>query len=220
MLSRDKLHPIGFMEKNADLDLGKRLKELRGSVSQAEFAKKIGVSLPSYQRYEYGERTPHPHTLSKIARLCDTTIDWLLTGDLNVEKALILLRGEQSLVLQDFVEKEEKILFRELKILIASSKKTVSKEDFEKISKMADDHLLGVLRKHIHASRKETDYLKHIELASPRSPLYSLIRRIEKIYNRGDKAKIDAIKALLDGFEYNIKASQNPIEAQKKTDGE
>jgi hypothetical protein len=54
-----------------------RLKTLRGDLSKAEFARKIGVSAPVYQRYEEG-RVPRASTLSVIADRCGVAIEYLL----------------------------------------------------------------------------------------------------------------------------------------------
>lgn len=70
-------------------DIGKRLKKLRGSLSQREFAKKIGLPHKTYQRYEYGEGIPKAHTLKKIAQKESVTVDWLLTGSLRSFEEMI-----------------------------------------------------------------------------------------------------------------------------------
>ena len=57
------------------------------------------------------------------------------------------------------------------------------------------------MRKWIQESMKEDEEVKHFDQISSRSSLYSIFRRIEELYNRGEKAKIDTIKALLDAFE-------------------
>lgn len=61
--------------------VGKRFKELRGNLTQKEFADKIKVPLRSYQRYESGERMPTINTLKNIAYICDTSTRWILTGE-------------------------------------------------------------------------------------------------------------------------------------------
>ena len=60
--------------------IAKRLKELRGNRSQGGFAKEIGVALRAYQYYESGDRVPDTDRLTRIANLCKTTTDWILTG--------------------------------------------------------------------------------------------------------------------------------------------
>ena len=66
-------------------ELGGRFRLLRESLSpppsQSEMARRIGVSIPTYIRYESGERVPPADFLLKILKL-DPSIDpaWLLTG--------------------------------------------------------------------------------------------------------------------------------------------
>ncbi len=63
------------------ISIGNRIKLLRGKLSQAKFAEKLGTSLRAYQLYEAGDRAPKEPTLQKIAQICDVTVDWLLTGN-------------------------------------------------------------------------------------------------------------------------------------------
>ncbi len=57
------------------------------------------------------------------------------------------------------------------------------------------------MRKWIQEGVEEAEQINHFDQNSSRSSLYSIFRRIEEMYNRGEKAKIDAMKALLDSFE-------------------
>lgn len=66
------------MKKYADV--GNRLRQLRAQLSQENFAKKIGVSLRTYQHYEAGERIPKGNVLYRIASICDVSAD-LILGD-------------------------------------------------------------------------------------------------------------------------------------------
>lgn len=59
-------------------DFAARLRELRGDVSQAAFARKIGVSQQNLNRYEAGLVIPRGHILRIIATQCGVSIDWLL----------------------------------------------------------------------------------------------------------------------------------------------
>lgn len=57
---------------------GKRLEELRGHRSKADFARFLGIeSAVNYGRYEAG-RVPDPEILCEIANRTGCTIDWLL----------------------------------------------------------------------------------------------------------------------------------------------
>jgi len=56
----------------------KRFNELRGDMSQDEFAKFIGVSRATIGFYENGERVPDALTLIKISDACDTDVEYLV----------------------------------------------------------------------------------------------------------------------------------------------
>ncbi|MHB8110900.1 MAG: XRE family transcriptional regulator [Syntrophorhabdaceae bacterium] len=64
--------------------IGKRLKDLRGSLSQSEMANRFNMPLRSYQYYESGERVPPMPILAEIATQYGKTVDWLLSGDLKL----------------------------------------------------------------------------------------------------------------------------------------
>jgi transcriptional regulator with XRE-family HTH domain len=53
------------------------VKKLRGNLSQAEFAKKIGISQQAIARYELG-RFPKPEILEKIAAAAGKKISWII----------------------------------------------------------------------------------------------------------------------------------------------
>lgn len=79
-LSRKKDENMDVSEKKF-IEVGNRLKLLRGNLSQNEMAGRFGMTLRSYQRYEAGERVPPMVVLGKIAKDYKTTVDWLLTGE-------------------------------------------------------------------------------------------------------------------------------------------
>ena len=80
-----------------------------------------------------------------------------------------------------------------------------SREDLQRISNLfdfgKDGNFIDIMRKWIQEGMKKAEEVKHFDQISSRSSLYSIFRRIEELYNRGEKAKIDTIKALLDAFE-------------------
>lgn len=57
-----------------------RLRELRidNDMSQQEVAKLLGMSQTGYSKYETGEVVPPADTLIKLAKLYNTSIDYLL----------------------------------------------------------------------------------------------------------------------------------------------
>ncbi len=62
------------------LDIGNRLRILRGNKTQSEFAADIGTTLRAYQYYEAGDRVPSIELLTEIAKKYNKSVDWILTG--------------------------------------------------------------------------------------------------------------------------------------------
>lgn len=68
------------MKKVSSMQVGQRIRLIRGKTTQTDFAKLIGVRKQNYvSRYEHG-RIPNPDLLVKIANYGKVTVDWLLTG--------------------------------------------------------------------------------------------------------------------------------------------
>lgn len=65
-----------------------RLKELRGDLSQAKFAKPLGLSQQNYGNYERGEQRINQELLTKICKTYKCTTEWLLGLD-NVKTFVI-----------------------------------------------------------------------------------------------------------------------------------
>ena len=55
-----------------------RLKELRGTESQAAFSAAIGVNRVQYAKYESGQNSPSVDLLERICRVHSCSADWLL----------------------------------------------------------------------------------------------------------------------------------------------
>ncbi|MDR3562111.1 MAG: helix-turn-helix transcriptional regulator [Negativicutes bacterium] len=58
-------------------ELGDRIKEARGSLTQKEFAAKIGVDNTTVASWEIGRREPDLDSLIKIAEMSGVSLDWL-----------------------------------------------------------------------------------------------------------------------------------------------
>lgn len=54
------------------------LRRLRGDMSQAEFARFLGISQPRYANYESGNREPDLITLCRIAAMTTGSVDELI----------------------------------------------------------------------------------------------------------------------------------------------
>lgn len=61
--------------------VGNRLIRLRGTRTQAEVAKALGVSLASIGMYERGERIPRDEVKIALAKYYDTTVQAIFFAD-------------------------------------------------------------------------------------------------------------------------------------------
>ena len=62
--------------------IGRRIRELRGfEMTQAEFAKRIGVAQSYLSALERGEKEPGAGVLLAISQEFTRSVDWLLTGE-------------------------------------------------------------------------------------------------------------------------------------------
>ena len=75
------------MAKKQTVDIGNRLKKLRGTVPQSTVAQYAGITVPVYSRYETGLSEPSLYTVSKLAEFFRVSVDYLINGDVEpVEK--------------------------------------------------------------------------------------------------------------------------------------
>ena len=63
-----------------NLNTAERLKKIRGDMTQADFAKLIGIHKNSLKRYERGESEPDIGVCSKICSVFGVSPDWLILG--------------------------------------------------------------------------------------------------------------------------------------------
>lgn len=86
-LSTEKCDNMDVQE-NKYIKVGQKLKILRGKLSQAEMAKRLDVTLRSYQRYESGERPPPIRSLAEIADKYKIRLEWIFDEDVDLQSAL------------------------------------------------------------------------------------------------------------------------------------
>lgn len=62
------------------MSIGEKIREKRRTAkcSQCELAKKIGVAQPTVCNYERDLRAPRMQTIKKIAKVLDTSVDYLV----------------------------------------------------------------------------------------------------------------------------------------------
>jgi transcriptional regulator with XRE-family HTH domain len=97
------------------MDFAERLKDLRKrkSLSQAQLADLIEVHFTQVSRYERGETKPNAEAMTKLAKVLDTTVDYLMNG------------SNEEVVQEAGLEKELIARFREVQLLPWEEKKTV-----------------------------------------------------------------------------------------------
>lgn len=89
------------------------LKQLRADkkLSQADFAKKIGVHVTHLSRYERGLSSPSLEVVQKIVEVLNISIDTLVFGQKNIEDGIN--------------DKELAVLFKKTQLLSDKQKQTV-----------------------------------------------------------------------------------------------
>jgi transcriptional regulator with XRE-family HTH domain len=182
--------------------VGERLRELREknlNISQEEFAKRVGISLSGYQNYEAGKRVPHPHALTKIAEMCDTTVDWILTGELNVEKARQIEWLKRASAMEELVEEIERSVKREEKLLVMGVREETPKYGLDRLGQIKDKDLIQTLRNFITDTK--------IDILQPEDR-----KVVEDVIEILKSKKTDIVNALIG----NIKVFKDAIKGPKE----
>ena len=69
------------MKSSSKIEIGHRIRQLRGKKNQIYFANKIQIEPKYLSKYETGRVTPPLKVLWKIMEECNISLDWLLAGD-------------------------------------------------------------------------------------------------------------------------------------------
>ncbi len=67
-------------EQQAAGSIGQRIRVVRASMRQPDFAKSVGISANTLSRNELGKTTPDAEVLAEMCRRYNVNGDWLLTG--------------------------------------------------------------------------------------------------------------------------------------------
>lgn len=83
-----------------------RLKECREKIgiSKQEAARRIGISQPAYLRYESGDRKPSLQTTKEIARVLNTSVDYLVGNSDDNNPTLIEISKDDNSELFRIIE--------------------------------------------------------------------------------------------------------------------
>lgn len=79
-------------------NIGNRIKEIRGPMSQSEFAEAIGVDRKTVSNYESGKRIPDPEVIVTLYDKWGVQPLWLLSGKGPESRGKILSAAEIDLV--------------------------------------------------------------------------------------------------------------------------
>lgn len=128
---------LGYEEKNEGKKghtniLTKKLKELRGELSQEKYAKIFGLTQRTYSNYETGIREPDIETLIKIANYHNISVDYLIGHD------NAIMKRPYSEIAENFIKEFQELFSEERFIKIA---RTYKKLD----DKQRDAFLLAIL---------------------------------------------------------------------------
>jgi len=74
--------------KKKFLDAGQRIAELRGTLTQAQFAERLGVDRKTVVNWEAGERLPDGASLLKLVEAFAADVNYILTGNRSYQEVL------------------------------------------------------------------------------------------------------------------------------------
>jgi transcriptional regulator with XRE-family HTH domain len=98
------------------IEFGRRLRELRGEQSQADFATRTGINHTSYGLYERGARSPDLDFLIRLHKATGASLDWLAgirpaqDLSLNVLRSVVMVVEEETPNIDP--ESKAKLIFR------------------------------------------------------------------------------------------------------------
>jgi transcriptional regulator with XRE-family HTH domain len=84
------------------IEIGERVKLVRGELNQRDFADRLGVSKGSISQIEQGKAMPSGDFLLKIHSAFEVDITWLLTGMGNQPTTAPALRPDEAALLDNY----------------------------------------------------------------------------------------------------------------------
>ena len=85
------------------MDVGQRIREIRGNIPRNEFAEKIGIHPQTLYLYEKGKRVVDVELVKVISEQFDVSAEWLIYGK-ETQK------NESISQLEEIIEKKDRIL--------------------------------------------------------------------------------------------------------------
>lgn len=107
-----------------DIDRLKKVREKKG-ISKNEAAKRMGLSQPTYLRYESGERTPSIQVIKVMADVFNTSVSYLTGETDSPEKDSFFVNKETNPELFTLLEACDKASPDKLKRIMEYAKKII-----------------------------------------------------------------------------------------------
>lgn len=101
------------------MDIGDRIKQIRGKTSRAEFAEKLGIHPQTLYLYEKGKRVVDVELIQLLCTTFGVSVEWLIFGTEKLHAAVS--RGEDERLRQELAEKEARISQLQNELIAAQS---------------------------------------------------------------------------------------------------
>ncbi|MDA8059204.1 MAG: helix-turn-helix domain-containing protein [Leptospirillum sp.] len=119
---------MGIIFNHHSSGIAQRIRFLRGALSQAAFANRLGISQTDISRYESSSRIPPMSLLISIAKEFRVSLDWLVFGNhdqstqtIVSEPSLQTDEDRQLMVLIRKLDRKDRTLISELARRLADS---------------------------------------------------------------------------------------------------
>lgn len=119
---------MGIILNHHSSGIAQRIRFLRGALSQAAFANRLGISQTDISRYESSSRIPPMSLLISIAKEFRVSLDWLVFGNhdqstqtIVSEPSLQTDEDRQLMVLIRKLDRKDRTLISELARRLADS---------------------------------------------------------------------------------------------------
>jgi transcriptional regulator with XRE-family HTH domain len=194
-----------------------RIKDIRKvlKISQSEMANKIGVHVQTLSKHERGEQIPSFETLASIVDRLGINPVWLLAGHGKIFKApedhmkTEELKSTLERIKEALNLKDNKELANELNIPTDDLIYTLIDLPSSSIVSLCKKYALNLNWVFFgEGPMYRADATAHYYIMGYKGLDASDLKKIERIYNEGNKAKLDAIRNLLNALDPREKSTQ------------
>jgi transcriptional regulator with XRE-family HTH domain len=194
-------------EKTERNRIGERLKLARGTTSQGEYSKLLGVTTNTIGRYERGERTPDVDFISAICKETGVNPRWLILG----EEPMYDAEASQErprLKMKDLMYKNEDELPSDIARSLKKARKAVQAwgQRWDELPEWAKEEF-DELYEQVEALTKERDEARAAELKAKDEAIKAQNMALQALADVGQKyptkVAVDLLNALQKGGGYS-----------------